>query len=110
MALEGLHHITAITGDAPANVGTYSRLLGLRMVKKTVNFDQPDVYRLYYADEMGTPGWALTFFEYPGATPRASDTSCWRSRSATRRSCSRRSGSRVTTRRGSPGASSATPC
>ncbi len=67
MALEGLHHITAITGDAPANVDFYARLLGLRMVKKTVNFDQPDVYHLYYADETGTPGSVLTFFEFPGA-------------------------------------------
>lgn len=67
--LEGLHHVTAITGDAPANVDFYARLLGLRMVKKTVNFDQPDVYHLYYADEAGTPGSALTFFEYPGAAP-----------------------------------------
>ena len=67
MAIEGLHHITAITGDAPANVDFYARLLGLRLVKKTVNFDQPDVYHLYYADETGTPGSVLTFFEFPGA-------------------------------------------
>jgi glyoxalase family protein len=66
-ALEGLHHITAITADAPGNVDFYARLLGLRMVKKTVNFDQPDVYHLYYADERGTPGSVLTFFEFPGA-------------------------------------------
>lgn len=69
MALEGLHHVTAITGDAPGNVDFYARLLGLRMIKKTVNFDQPEVYHLYYADETGTPGSALTFFEYPGAIP-----------------------------------------
>ena len=69
MALEGLHHVTAITGDAPGNVDFYVRVLGLRMVKKTVNFDQPDVYHLYYADEGATPGAALTFFEYPGAIP-----------------------------------------
>ncbi len=67
MAIEGLHHITAITGDAPANVDFYARVLGLRLVKKTVNFDQPDVYHLYYADETGTPGSVLTFFEFPGA-------------------------------------------
>jgi glyoxalase family protein len=67
MALEGLHHITAITGDAPANVDFYARLLGLRLVKKTVNFDQPDVYHLYFGDERGTPGSILTFFEFPGA-------------------------------------------
>ena len=67
MGLEGLHHITAITADAPANADFYTRLLGLRMVKKTVNFDAPDVYHLYYGDEQGTPGSILTFFEFPGA-------------------------------------------
>ncbi len=69
MALEGLHHVTAITGDAPRNVEFYARTLGLRLVKKTVNFDQPDVYHLYYGDEVGTPGSVLTFFEFPGAAP-----------------------------------------
>ncbi len=74
MQLEGLHHITAITGDAPRNVEFYARLLGLRMVKKTVNFDQPDVYHLYYGDETGAPGSILTFFEFPDAAPgRAGD-------------------------------------
>jgi glyoxalase family protein len=74
MSLEGLHHITAITGDARRNVDFYSRVLGLRMVKKTVNFDAPDVYHLYFGDEVGTPGSILTFFEFPGATPgRAGD-------------------------------------
>jgi glyoxalase family protein len=67
MALEGLHHVTAITGDAPRNVDFYARLLGLRLVKKTVNFDQPDVYHLYFGDERGSPGSILTFFEFPGA-------------------------------------------
>jgi glyoxalase family protein len=67
MKLEGLHHVTAITGDAPGNVDFYSRVLGLRMVKKTVNFDAPDVYHLYFGDEVGTPGSILTFFEFPGA-------------------------------------------
>lgn len=65
--LKGIHHITAITGDAPTNVDFYVRVLGLRMVKKTVNFDVPDIYHLYYADEPGNPGSVLTFFEYPGA-------------------------------------------
>jgi glyoxalase family protein len=69
MALEGLHHITAITADAPRNVDFYARTLGLRLVKKTVNFDQPDVYHLYYGDEDGTPGSILTFFEFPDAAP-----------------------------------------
>src|SRR5204862_1107395 len=67
MKLEGLHHVTAITGDAPANVDFYARVLGLRLVKKTVNFDAPDVYHLYFGDESGTPGSILTFFEFPGA-------------------------------------------
>ena len=51
MKLEGLHHITAITGDAPRNVDFYARVLGLRLVKKTVNQDDPTVYHLFYADE-----------------------------------------------------------
>jgi len=67
MPLEGLHHITAITADAPRNVDFYARALGLRLVKKTVNFDAPDVYHLYYGDERGTPGSILTFFEFPDA-------------------------------------------
>jgi glyoxalase family protein len=69
MPLEGLHHVTAICADAPRNVEFYARVLGLRLVKKTVNFDQPDVYHLYYGDEAGTPGSILTFFEFPGAAP-----------------------------------------
>ena len=67
MKLEGIHHITAVTGDAPGNVDFYARVLGLRLVKKTVNQDDPTVYHLFYGDEEGTPGNDLTFFEYPGA-------------------------------------------
>ena len=67
MRLEGLHHITAITADAPRNVEFYAGLLGLRLVKKTVNQDDPTVYHLFYADEAGSYGSDLTFFEYPGA-------------------------------------------
>src|SRR5436305_9518171 len=67
MQLEGIHHVTAITGDAPGNVDFYARVLGLRMVKKTVNQDDPTVYHLFYADEKGSPGSDITFFEYPGA-------------------------------------------
>ncbi len=66
MRLEGIHHITCITGDAPRNVDFYTRVLGLRMVKKTVNQDDPTVYHLFYADELGSAGADLTFFEYPG--------------------------------------------
>ncbi len=68
MKLEGVHHVTAITGDAPQNLDFYSRVLGLRLVKKTVNQDDPTVYHLFYADDRGSPGSDLTFFEYPGAT------------------------------------------
>jgi glyoxalase family protein len=69
MKLEGIHHVTAITGDAPRNVDFYARVLGLRLVKKTVNQDDPTVYHLFYADEKGSPGSDITFFEYPGAAP-----------------------------------------
>jgi len=65
--LEGVHHVTCITGDAPANVEYYAGVLGLRMVKKTVNQDDPAVYHLFYADEQGSAGADMTFFEYPGA-------------------------------------------
>ena len=67
MQLEGIHHITAITGDAQRNVDFYAGTLGLRMVKKTVNQDEPSVYHLFYADEEGSPGADMTFFEFPGA-------------------------------------------
>src|SRR5262249_56460567 len=67
MKLDGIHHITCITADAPGNVDFYARLLGMRLVKKTVNFDAPDVYHLYYGDERGAPGSILTFFEFPDA-------------------------------------------
>ena len=56
MKLEGIHHITAITGDAPRNVDFYTRVLGLRMAAKTVNQDDPSVYHLFYADELGRAG------------------------------------------------------
>src|SRR5262245_35792934 len=66
MRFDGIHHVTCITGDAPRNVDFYTRVLGLRLVKKTVNQDDPTVYHLFYADEDGTPGSDITFFEYPG--------------------------------------------
>lgn len=66
MKLEGIHHITAITGDAQQAIDFYSGLLGLRFVKKTVNFDDPTAYHLYFGDQSGSPGSILTFFEYPG--------------------------------------------
>src|SRR5690242_21943325 len=67
MKLEGVHHVTAITGDAPRNVDFYARVLGLRLVKKSVNQDDPTVYHLFYGDDEGAPGNDMTLFEYPGA-------------------------------------------
>jgi glyoxalase family protein len=67
MHLHGIHHITAITADARRNVDFYARVLGLRFVKKTVNFDASDFYHLYYGDELGNPGSIITFFEFPNA-------------------------------------------
>src|SRR5262249_25483067 len=69
MKLEGIHHITAITEDAQRNVDFYAGVLGLRLVKKTVNQDNPTVYHLFFADEDGDAGSDLTFFEYPGVAP-----------------------------------------
>ena len=67
MKLDGIHHITCITADAPNNVRFYAGTLGLRMVKKSVNQDDPTIYHLFYADEKGSAGSDITFFEYPGA-------------------------------------------
>src|SRR5438105_6619876 len=67
MRFEGIHHITLITGDAPGNVDFYARVLGLRLVKKSVNQDDPTVYHLFYADDVGSHGSDITFFEYPRA-------------------------------------------
>jgi glyoxalase family protein len=69
MKLDGMHHITMITGDAVKNVEFYADVLGLRMVKKTVNFDAPEAYHLYFGDEQGSPGSILTWFEFAGAQP-----------------------------------------
>jgi glyoxalase family protein len=65
--LQGIHHVTAISGDAQKNLNFYSGVLGLRLVKKTVNFDDPGSYHLYYGDRAGTPGTVITFFAWPGA-------------------------------------------
>lgn len=67
MILTGLHHITAIASDPVANVRFYTEILGLRLVKKTVNFDDPGTYHLYFGDETGTPGTILTFFPFEDA-------------------------------------------
>jgi glyoxalase family protein len=69
MRFDGIHHVTAITGDARRNLDFYTRVLGLRLTAKTVNQDDPSVYHLFYGDENARPGADLTFFEYPHATP-----------------------------------------
>ena len=66
MELRGIHHVTAITADAPGNVEFYAGVLGLRLVKKSVNQDDPTIYHLFYADDRGSAGSDITFFEYPG--------------------------------------------
>ena len=70
-SIDGIHHISLITGDARGNVDFYARILGLRLVKRTVNQDDPSFYHLFYADERGTPGADITFFEYPEHAPDA---------------------------------------
>lgn len=64
--VRGIHHITALTSDAQRNIDFYAGILGLRLVKKTINFDAPDIYHLYYGNETGDPGTIMTFFPYPG--------------------------------------------
>src|SRR5512138_2451893 len=63
--IEGIHHITAIAGDPQQNVDFYAGVLGLRLVKLTINFDDPGTYHLYYGDAAGHPGTILTFFPWP---------------------------------------------
>jgi len=65
----GIHHVTAIASDPQRNLDFYVGLLGLRLVKRTVNFDDPETYHLYYGDDVGTPGSIMTFFPWPGARP-----------------------------------------
>ncbi|MGA0533536.1 ring-cleaving dioxygenase [Hansschlegelia sp. KR7-227] len=69
MARNGIHHVTAIAGDARRNLDFYTRILGLRLVKKTVNFDDPGTYHFYYGDEAGQPGAILTFFPWAHVAP-----------------------------------------
>jgi glyoxalase family protein len=69
MTTTGIHHVTAIAGPARRNVDFYTRVLGLRLVKKTVNFDDPGTYHFYYSDEAGSPGTILTFFPWENAAP-----------------------------------------
>lgn len=65
MEITGIHHVTAVSGSGPRNLAFYTNVLGLRLVKKTVNQDVPSTYHLFYADELGTPGTEMTFFEWP---------------------------------------------
>ena len=65
--INGLHHVTSLARDANDNNAFFTRTLGLRRIKKTVNFDAPDVYHLYYGDEAGTPGTVMTYFPFPDA-------------------------------------------
>lgn len=67
--IKGIHHITAITGDAQKNIDFYTKVLGLKFTKLTVNFDDPNSYHLYFGDKLGSPGTALTFFAWPGGQP-----------------------------------------
>lgn len=69
-AITGIHHVTAIASDPQRNIDFYAGLLGLRLVKKTVNFDDPGAYHLYYGDEAGSPGSIVTFFYWPGKDAR----------------------------------------
>jgi glyoxalase family protein len=69
MELTGLHHVSSLTAQAPKNVDFYTRLLGLRLVKRTVNQDDPSSYHLFYGDELGNPGTEVTFFDLPHAAP-----------------------------------------
>ena len=70
MQLGGIHHVTAVTGDTAENVRFYTEVLGLRLVKKTVNQDDVTAYHLFYADGRGTPGTDLTFFDWPADRER----------------------------------------
>lgn len=73
-AIKGLHHVTSFAGDAQNNNHFFTKVLGLRRVKKTVNFDAPDVYHLYYGDEQGTPGSVMTYFPFPNIGPAKAGT------------------------------------
>jgi glyoxalase family protein len=73
-AIKGLHHVTSMAADARATDAFFTRTLGLRRVKKTVNFDAPDVYHLYYADGAGTPGSVMTYFPFPNIARRKRGT------------------------------------
>ena len=72
--LLGIHHVTAIVGEPQENIDFYTSVLGLRLVKQTVNFDDPYTYHLYYGDETGQPGTIITFFPWPASRHGSSGT------------------------------------
>ena len=72
--IKGLHHVTSMARDAAENNRFFSKTLGLRRVKQTVNFDEPSVYHLYYGDETGAPGSVMTYFPFPDIGPRQAGT------------------------------------
>lgn len=74
MDLHGLHHVTAVTANARGNLRFYTKVLGLRLIKKTVNQDDVSAYHLFYADRLGTPGWDMTFFDWPHMRPNEHGT------------------------------------
>ena len=74
MELGGLHHVTAVTASAPGNLDFYTNVLGLRLVKKTVNQDDVSAYHLFYGDEIGSPGTEVTFFDWSGMGPNRPGT------------------------------------
>jgi glyoxalase family protein len=95
-SVKGVHHITAIAADPQRNLDFYTEVMGMRLVKLTVNFDDPGTYHFYFGNETGTPGSILTFFPWPGAERRDSAGSapepCITSPSAPRPTSSRSSG------------------
>ncbi|HEX7124102.1 MAG TPA: VOC family protein, partial [Gemmatimonadaceae bacterium] len=68
-SVHGIHHVTAIGGEPAVNLDFYTRVLGLRLVKRTVNFDDPTTWHLYFGDRLGSPGTLMTFFPHPLARP-----------------------------------------
>ena len=75
MNVKGIHHLTAMTGSAAHNFKFYTEVLGMRLVKKTVNQDDTTAYHLFYGDEKGNPGTELTFFDFPNAGPKRAGVS-----------------------------------
>ncbi len=92
MQLTGIHHLTAVSADAPGNLRFYTQVLGMRLVKKTVNQDDVSAYHLFYADGVASPGTDLTFFDFPAAPERRGNHSDHAHRPARRRRTTRCNG------------------